>query len=440
MKHTLLVALTSILILVIVIPMLLICVQSYSAGTKQGAIDYLWNQYSLVVYGAGTEYSDNFVPSANNTYNLGSLTKQWKSLTVASLTDSGLTSGRVPIAGTGGLVSDSSNLTFDTTTGTLASLTADTLSVGSTTGEVSNIYIGDAGKLHFGLAQEDTIEHDGSQSLAFNLGAPLNALKEVVFYSNITHSTNVTPVSQAPIWTINQLGTGEAAWRIIHSDDTVNWCMGQLGRAPGGAGKLAADTVHRDLYLWLDTQTPVFSAKYATDTTAGRMLLGNWWWSDTGSAGARLEIRGSSDEPQLLVKGFPPQTNYVADFQSSSNVSLLTITDSSVIFKAGFATNYITYNSAGNIPTIAVTGAYLRIGNTSDYGGSVGAGDVLFTGQVQILGNTYFDSVPKFSNNSTSSKTSSLGANCPAVDNSTPYTWITVKSGDGSTVYIPAWK
>jgi len=39
--------------------------------------------------------------------------------TASSITDSGLTSGRVPIAGAGGLLGDDSNLTFDTVTGTL---------------------------------------------------------------------------------------------------------------------------------------------------------------------------------------------------------------------------------------------------------------------------------------------------------------------------------
>lgn len=47
---------------------------------------------------------------------------------------------------------------------------------------------------------------------------------------------------------------------------------------------------------------------------------------------------------------------------------------------------------------------------------------------------------PMFSTNTTGAKTTSLGSNNPATDNTTPYTWLTVLSGDGSTVYIPAWK
>jgi len=34
----------------------------------------------------------------------------------------------------------------------------------------------------------------------------------------------------------------------------------------------------------------------------------------------------------------------------------------------------------------------------------------------------------------------SLGVNCPAVTVSAPYTWIQVKTADGSTAHIPAWK
>jgi hypothetical protein len=49
--------------------------------------------------------------------------------TVASLTDSGLTNGRIPITGVGGLLYDDSHLTYNATTGTLAT---DNISITST--------------------------------------------------------------------------------------------------------------------------------------------------------------------------------------------------------------------------------------------------------------------------------------------------------------------
>jgi hypothetical protein len=42
--------------------------------------------------------------------------------------------------------------------------------------------------------------------------------------------------------------------------------------------------------------------------------------------------------------------------------------------------------------------------------------------------------------NTTGAGTPLLGVNSPAIDNTTPYTWFTMISDDGSTVYIPAWK
>lgn len=46
----------------------------------------------------------------------------------------------------------------------------------------------------------------------------------------------------------------------------------------------------------------------------------------------------------------------------------------------------------------------------------------------------------KISNNTTGAGSAVLGANCPAVTVSAPYTWLKLYSSDGSTVYVPAWK
>ncbi|EHP92271.1 hypothetical protein [Methylorubrum extorquens] len=48
---------------------------------------------------------------------------------------------------------------------------------------------------------------------------------------------------------------------------------------------------------------------------------------------------------------------------------------------------------------------------------------------------------PRFNaNNVTGSATASLGANSPATVPTAPYTWITARAADGTTVYIPAWR
>lgn len=46
----------------------------------------------------------------------------------------------------------------------------------------------------------------------------------------------------------------------------------------------------------------------------------------------------------------------------------------------------------------------------------------------------------QISNNTTGGGLAALGANCPAVTATAPYTWFKMMSSDGSTVYVPAWK
>ena len=52
-----------------------------------------------------------------------------------------------------------------------------------------------------------------------------------------------------------------------------------------------------------------------------------------------------------------------------------------------------------------------------------------------------FSGTPQFgAGNTTGSGSAALGSNCPASTLTAPYKWITCKSSDGSTVYIPCWK
>jgi hypothetical protein len=52
-----------------------------------------------------------------------------------------------------------------------------------------------------------------------------------------------------------------------------------------------------------------------------------------------------------------------------------------------------------------------------------------------------FAAVPQFSGtNTTGSGSAALGANCPAVTATAPYTWVKITTSDGSSAYIPCWK
>ena len=50
------------------------------------------------------------------------------------------------------------------------------------------------------------------------------------------------------------------------------------------------------------------------------------------------------------------------------------------------------------------------------------------------------DSILRFTYSSSGAGSALLGANCPAVTVSAPYSWIQMQTNDGSTVYVPCWK
>lgn len=53
---------------------------------------------------------------------------------------------------------------------------------------------------------------------------------------------------------------------------------------------------------------------------------------------------------------------------------------------------------------------------------------------------TTFTAIKFGGTNTTGSGSAALGSNSPAITNTAPYTWIQVKTSDGSTGYIPVWK
>ena len=106
----------------------------YIAGAPSASTNVtITNPYSLYV-AAGASYFGGAVTFASS---IGALT-------VSSLTDSGLTSGRVTYAGTGGLLQDSTNLTFNGTTLTANTIGAFTLggTIAGGGNQINNVIIG----------------------------------------------------------------------------------------------------------------------------------------------------------------------------------------------------------------------------------------------------------------------------------------------------------
>lgn len=103
---------------------------------------------------------------------------------------------------------------------------------------------------------------------------------------------------------------------------------------------------------------------------------------------------------------------------------------------AGFALTVRAGNSSGS----GSGGALTIAGGTS---GSGTAGVINFqtsgaTSYQITAGNTFKNVLS--ANESTGAGSALLGANCPAVTVTAPYTWMKLISSDASTVYIPVWK
>jgi hypothetical protein len=145
-----------------------------------------------------------FVDSANLTFNGTTLTAAGFSgpisgvVTSTSITDSGLTSGRVTYATTGGLLTDSANLTFNGTTLTANTIGAFTLS-GTVAGggnQLNNVVIGTTTPLAGAfttLTTSSTVTHNGGTA---NGVTYLNGSKVLTSGSALTWDTtnfNIVP-------------------------------------------------------------------------------------------------------------------------------------------------------------------------------------------------------------------------------------------------------
>ena len=109
-------------------------------------------------------------------------------------------------------------------------------------------------------------------------------------------------------------------------------------------------------------------------------------------------------------------------------------------FQAGDGGVTITYN------LLLTTVVYLSNGQGvanqmfSSQGGNTPSWYDLFNATQTWTGGQTFESTATYKIGTLGGGSALLGTNCPATTATAPYVWFTMKSSDGSTVYIPAWK
>lgn len=128
----------------------------------------------------------------------------------------------------------------------------------------------------------------------------------------------------------------------------------------------------------------------------------------TASPNSKLEIQtGSATKTGLIIKGDGLQTANLQEWQDNSGLVLLQI-DANGGLVLGTSAK-IAYDGIDLIIDSAIAGSGLvKFNNSNNW--AVGSGTAL------------------------------LGANCPAINCSSPYQWLKVKTSDGNIVYIPAYR
>ncbi len=190
---------------------------------------------------------------------------------------------------------------------------------------------------------------------------------------------------------------------------------------------------------------------YGTDTNSESLFFGQSGYNPIGGTQCRgcLGI-GTSDFPsfpdKLNVRGGRTMLDGSDFYVQGGSV---TVTTGTVIIGAGPVSlgggispaSSILDVQGGSI-TVRGSGAGLSISAPSGTSSTFVAISTGSTPVFQITGSTtIINGIPRFSGNNTTGVGSTLlGTNSPASSVSAPYTWIEVRSADGSVVYIPAWK
>lgn len=150
--------------------------------------------------------------------------------------------------------------------------------------------------------------------------------------------------SQAPILDLYQTSDGECFMRYIHgnradvgSEQYNDFLSGVPNNDTGHIFVLSVDHVATAL-SFNDSDTRILIAK---QTGGGTTLVAD--------AAARLEVRGTLDEIQALVKAHSTQSNAILDVQNSGGTSLFTVGDTVTTLGQNLAVASYTLTEVGEI-------------------------------------------------------------------------------------------
>jgi hypothetical protein len=281
-------------------------------------------------------------------------------VTCTSLTDSGLTTGRVTYATTGGLLTDSTNMTFDgadlTLGGNLLSSVNAGKNLGSTSNRWANIYVGAVS--------------DGASSTASLLDSASTTVRHAVgsgwaaqaFYTGATERMRIDSAGNVGIGTsspsyllnVSKNGSGGDAAQFVRITDTnTSNSVGPLHLTIGAANHFAANPSMvlagtNGIALAVGDGSDLATQRALTITSAGNVGIG------TSSPSQNLVI-SSSSAGQTLVNIINTSSNYSWNIGVVGSSAGLAGAGSLVIRDSTNGENVIT--TAGVNRTIALQGA-----------------------------------------------------------------------------------